>query len=192
LFLKAFNPYYIVLLLSQYPKGFLLLGAVFLCTTGAEALYTDLGHCGLKNIRTSWVYVKTMLVLNYLGQGAWVLSHIGSVVSDVNPFYAIIPQWFLPFGVGMAALAAVIASQALISGSYSLISEAISLNFWPKIRIKYPSHSKGQMYIPSINWILFISCCLVVLFFQSSSNMEAAYGLSITITMMMTTVLVLY
>ncbi len=190
--LKAFNPYYIVLLLSQYPKGFLLLGAVFLCTTGAEALYTDLGHCGLKNIRTSWVYVKTMLVLNYLGQGAWVLSHIGSVVTDVNPFYAIIPQWFLPFGVGMAALAAVIASQALISGSYSLISEAISLNFWPKIRIKYPSHSKGQMYIPSINWILFISCCLVVLFFQSSSNMEAAYGLAITITMMMTTVLVVY
>ncbi|HBL74118.1 MAG: potassium transporter Kup [Bacteroidetes bacterium GWF2_42_66] len=190
--LKAFNPYYVVLLLSKYPQGFLLLGAVFLCTTGAEALYADLGHCGLKNIRISWIFVKTMLIINYLGQGAWVLANSESLAPGTNPFYAIIPHWFLPFGIGMATMAAVIASQALISGSYTLISEAVSLNFWPRIRVKYPSHSKGQMYIPSINWMLFVSCCLVVLLFQNSSNMEAAYGLSITITMLMTTILVFF
>ena len=190
--LRAFNPYYIYLLLAQYPKGFLLLGAVFLCTTGAEALYADLGHCGLKNIRISWSFVKIMLILNYLGQGAWAMSDIENYKPGVNPFYGIIPGWFLPFGIGMATLAAIIASQAMISGSYTLISEAISLNFWPKIKIKYPSISKGQMYIPSINWILLVSCCLVILLFQNSSNMEAAYGLAITITMLMTTILVVY
>lgn len=190
--LKAFNPYYVFLFLSQYPSGFLLLGAVFLCTTGAEALYADLGHCGLKNIRISWIFVKSTLILNYLGQGAWVLKNASGVYSGLNPFYTIIPHWFLPFGIAMAAIAAIIASQALISGSYTLISEAVSLNFWPKNRIKYPSHSKGQMYIPLVNWFLFISCCIVVLLFQSSSNMEAAYGLSITITMLMTTILVAY
>ena len=190
--LKAFNPYYVVLLLSKYPQGFLLLGAVFLCTTGAEALYADLGHCGLRNIRISWIFVKIMLIVNYLGQGAWILANSESLAPDVNPFFAIIPHWFLPVGTVMATLAAIIASQALISGSYTLISEAISLNFWPKIRIKYPSYSKGQMYIPSLNWMLYISCCIVILLFRNSSNMEAAYGLSITITMMMTTVLVFF
>jgi KUP system potassium uptake protein len=190
--LKAFNPYYVFLLLSKYPGGFILLGAVFLCTTGAEALYADLGHCGLKNIRISWVFVKITLILNYLGQGAWVLNHASIIKPGVNPFYSIIPNWFLPFGIALAATAAIIASQALISGSYTLISEAVSLNFWPKNRIKYPSHSKGQMYIPLVNWFLFISCCIVVLLFQSSSNMEAAYGLSITITMLMTTILVAF
>ncbi len=190
--LKAFNPYYMMLLLSKYPLGFLLLGAVFLCTTGAEALYADLGHCGIKNIRTSWIFVKITLILNYLGQGAWILNNISSIDAKTNPFYAIIPQWFLPIGIAMAAMAAVIASQALISGSYTLISEAISLNFWPRVRLKYPSHSKGQIYIPSINWMLLISCCIVVLLFQNSSNMEAAYGLSITITMLMTTILVAF
>jgi KUP system potassium uptake protein len=190
--LKAFNPYWVIMLLSKYPSGFLLLGAVFLCTTGAEALYADLGHCGLKNIRISWMFVKITLALNYLGQGAWVLKNAEIIKPGINPFYAIIPQWFLPFGIAMAAMAAIIASQALISGSYTLISEAVSLNFWPKNRIKYPSHSKGQMYIPLVNWFLFISCCIVVLLFQSSSNMEAAYGLSITITMLMTTILVAF
>jgi KUP system potassium uptake protein len=190
--LKAFNPYYVYLFLSKYPGGFILLGAVFLCTTGAEALYADLGHCGLKNIRISWIFVKISLILNYLGQSAWVLKNASLVRAGVNPFFAIIPHWFLPFGIAMATMAAVIASQALISGSYTLISEAVSLNFWPKNRIKYPSRSKGQVYIPVINWILFISCCGVILLFQSSSNMEAAYGLSITITMLMTTILVAY
>jgi KUP system potassium uptake protein len=189
--LKAFNPYYAIKLLVGHPEGFLLLGAVFLCTTGAEALYTDLGHCGIRNIRVSWIYVKTMLVITYLGQGAWILSHINEITADTNPFYAVMPQWFLPFGIAMATMAAIIASQALITGSYTLISEAISLNFWPKVRIKYPSNAKGQMYIPALNWMLFISCCIVVATFQSSSAMEAAYGLSITVTMLMTTILMI-
>lgn len=191
--LKAFNPYYGIELLAHYPQGFLLLGAIFLCTTGAEALYADLGHCGIHNIRVSWIFVKAMLILNYLGQGAWVLSAIERhEVPAVNPFYGIMPEWFVPVGVLMATMAAVIASQAMISGSYTLISEAISLNFWPKIKIKYPSKSKGQMYVPSINWLLMVSCCLVVLLFQTSANMEAAYGLSITITMLMTTSLMFF
>ena len=187
--LKAFNPYYAVHLLWKYPGSILLLGAVFLCTTGAEALYTDLGHCGIKNIRVSWAFVKTTLILNYLGQGAWLLSHSDSIKELTNPFFAIMPLWFLPIGVFVATAAAIIASQALISGSYTLISEAISLNFWPKIKIKYPTLQKGQMYIASINWFLWLSCMLVVIIFKESDNMEAAYGLSITITMLITTFL---
>ncbi len=190
--IKAFNPYYAYNLLAHYPHGILLLGAVFLCTTGAEALYTDLGHCGLKNIRMTWGFVKVMLILNYLGQGAWVLNHLDNLAIDTNPFYAVMPQWFLPFGIILATTAAVVASQALITGSYTLISEAISLNFWPRIRIKYPSHAKGQMYIPTINWFLFASCVFVILLFRSSANMEAAYGLSITITMLMTSILMIF
>ncbi len=187
--LKAFNPYYAIHLLAEYPGSILLLGAVFLCTTGAEALYTDLGHCGIKNIRVSWIFVKTMLILNYLGQGAWILSHSHEISNLTNPFYALMPGWFLPAGIGIATAAAIIASQALISGSYTLISEAISLNFWPRIKIKYPTFQKGQMYISSINWLLWASCMLVVVLFKESDNMEAAYGLSITITMMITTFL---
>lgn len=187
--IHAFNPYYAIQLLTKYPKGFLLLGAVFLCTTGAEALYSDLGHCGLKNIRISWVYVKTCLILNYLGQGAWVLNHRSILTTDTNPFYAVMPHWFLFTGVLIATSAAIIACQALISGSFTIISEGILLNFWPKVQIKYPTNIKGQMYIPSVNWFLLISCVFVVLFFGESSKMEAAYGLSITITMLMTTVL---
>jgi len=187
--LKAINPYYAVHLLVSYPGSILLLGAVFLCTTGAEALYTDLGHCGLKNIRVSWIFVKAMLILNYLGQGAWVLSHSGELTTLTNPFYTIMPGWFLPAGIAIATAAAIIASQALISGSFTLISEAISLNFWPRIKIKYPTLQKGQMYISTINWFLWASCLSVVLIFRESSNMEAAYGLSITITMIITTFL---
>jgi len=187
--LKAFNPYYAIHLLWKYPGSILLLGAIFLCTTGAEALYTDLGHCGIKNIRISWTFVKITLILNYLGQGAWLLSHSNDINSLTNPFYAIMPLWFLPAGIAIATAAAIIASQALISGSYTLISEAISLNFWPKIKIKYPTLQKGQMYISSINWFLWFSCMLVVIIFKESDNMEAAYGLSITITMLITTFL---
>jgi KUP system potassium uptake protein len=189
LVLKSFNPYYAVLLLWKYPGSILLLGAIFLCTTGAEALYTDLGHCGLKNIRVSWVYVKTTLILNYLGQGAWLLSHGSKLTSITNPFYVIMPSWFLPIGIFVATGAAIIASQALISGSYTLITEAVSLNFWPKIKIKHPTLQKGQMYIASINWFLWISCMIVVLLFKKSDDMEGAYGLSITITMIITTLL---
>ncbi len=187
--LKAFNPYYAVHLLINYPNWFLILGAVFLCTTGAEALYSDLGHCGIKNIRISWIFVKSTLILNYLGQGAWIISHIDQLNSSTNPFYAIMPPSFLIFGVIMATIAAIIASQALISGSFSIFSEGMSLNFWPRQRIKYPTDVKGQLYIPIVNSFLYISCVIMVLFFKTSSNMEAAYGLSITITMLMTTLL---
>lgn len=185
--LKAFNPYYAFLLLSQHPGGFLLLGAVFLCTTGAEDLYVDLGHCGLKNIRTTWIFVKTMLILNYLGQGAWILTHVDSINENTNPFFSMIPSWFLIPGIIIATSAAIIASQALISGAFSVISEAIQLNFWPKVKVLYPATHKGQIYIPSINKFLWVACCCVILYFQESSKMEAAYGLAITITMLMTT-----
>jgi KUP system potassium uptake protein len=187
--LKAFNPYYAANLLITSPSWFLILGAVFLCTTGAEALYSDLGHCGIKNIRVSWVFVKSALILNYLGQGAWVITHLDKITETTNPFYALMPESFLIFGVTMATVAAIIASQALISGSFTIFSEGMSLNFWPRQRIKYPTEVKGQLYIPFVNWFLYIFCIVMVLYFQTSSNMEAAYGLSITITMLMTTLL---
>ncbi|MBI5219934.1 MAG: KUP/HAK/KT family potassium transporter [Bacteroidia bacterium] len=186
--LKAFNPYYAIELLANHKGSFVLLGAVFLCTTGAEALYSDLGHCGLQNIRISWIFVKFSLILNYLGQGAWVLLH-PNISSEINPFYSMMPEWFLFPGILIAAFAAVIASQALISGSYTIINEAILLNFWPRVKISHPTFIKGQMYIPSVNKLLFIGCIFVILYFRESSNMEAAYGLAITITMMMTTLL---
>ena len=190
--LKSFNPVYGYRLLVEHPGGFLLLGAVFLATTGAEALYSDIGHCGLKNIRVSWVYVKLMLILNYLGQGAWVLTHpLLAARPDVNPFFMIMPPWFLATGIIIATAAAVIASQALISGSFTLITEAISLNFWPKFKIGYPTDVKGQVYVPKINWFLWLACLFVVWYFKESASMGAAYGLSITITMLMTTTLLL-
>lgn len=190
---RALSPHYAIELLATYPKGFLILGAVFLCTTGAEALYSDLGHCGRSNIRISWIYVKTCLVLNYLGQGAWLLGHKGQILPEnVNPFYAIMPGWFLTIGIVVATMAAIIASQALISGSFTLISEAMRLNLWPKLKINYPTEEKGQLFIPAINLLLFVGCCAIVLFFRESKNMEAAYGLSITITMLMTSCLLSY
>jgi KUP system potassium uptake protein len=187
--LRAINPYYAYQLLVNYPGGFWLLGSVFLCTTGAEALYSDLGHCGKGNIRISWAFVKTTLLLNYLGQGAWLLAHKGQMIGEQNPFYALMPPWFLLFGIGLATVAAVIASQALITGSFTLVAEAIRLNMWPKVRLNYPTDVKGQLYVPSMNRLLLIGCIGVVLFFRESSNMEAAYGLAITLTMLMTTVL---
>ncbi len=190
---RALSPHYAIELLATYPKGFLILGAVFLCTTGAEALYSDLGHCGRSNIRISWIYVKTCLILNYLGQGAWLLGHKGQILPEnVNPFYAIMPGWFLTIGIVVATMAAIIASQALISGSFTLISEAMRLNLWPKLKINYPTEEKGQLFIPAINLLLFVGCCAIVLFFRESKNMEAAYGLSITITMLMTSCLLSY
>lgn len=187
--LKAFNPVYAVRLLIHYPGWFLILGAVFLCTTGAEALYSDLGHCGRLNISVSWIFVKLMLILNYLGQGAYIITNPGIWASDTNPFYAIMPQAFLPVGIIMSTGAAIIASQALISGSFTIFSEAINLDFWPRLRIAYPTVLKGQLYIPSINLFLFLGCIITVLIFRTSSAMEAAYGLAITVTMLMTTVL---
>ncbi len=190
--IKALNPYYAYKLLSTNPNAFFILGAVFLCTTGAEALYSDLGHCGRKNIQTSWIYVKTSLILNYLGQAVWLLQHNGQSM-DLNlrnPFYALMPSWFLLYGIGIATVATVIASQALISGSFTLIAEAVRLNLWPKVRINYPTMQKGQLYVPSVNWLLCAGCVGVVLLFKHSDQMEAAYGLSITVAMLMTTILV--
>jgi KUP system potassium uptake protein len=189
--LRALNPVYVVRFLSKYPGGFILLGAIFLCTTGAEALYSDLGHCGRTNIRVSWIFVKTTLVLNYFGQGAWLMMH-HVPGTEATPFFAIMPQWFLLTGIIISTAASIIASQALISGSFTLLSEAVSLNFWPKIKIINPTYVRGQVYLPFVNWTLFIMCSLVVLFFKESSNMEAAYGLAITITMIMTTLLLSY
>jgi len=183
--LKALNPYYGIHLLITHPGAFWLLGAVFLCTTGAEALYSDMGHCGRRNIRGSWVFVKTMLVLNYMGQTAWLISMDGKKLSGTNPFYEIMPDWFLPVGIGVATIATVVASQALISGSFTLINEAMRLNFWPKVKIRYPTDLKGQMYIPSINWLLYVGCIFIVLYFRESSEMEAAYGLTIILGMIM-------
>lgn len=190
--LQAFNPVWAVRLLYASPEWFLIMGAVFLCTTGAEALYSDLGHCGRGNIHITWVFVKLMLILNYLGQGAWTIAHLDSLSAGLNPFYAIMPRWFLLPGIVMATIAAVIASQALISGSFTIFSEAMNLNFWPRQKIKYPSNIKGQLYIPFINSFLLVACLITVLIFRNSSHMEAAYGLAITITMLMTTLLLAF
>ncbi len=194
---KAINPYYAYNLLRIHPDGFYVLGFVFLCTTGAEALYSDMGHCGRKNIRISWIFVKATLVLNYFGQGAYLIKHAGSTLyklggNNANPFYLVMDNWFQPFGIVIATMAAVIASQALISGSFTLINEAMRLNFWPKVKIKYPTDLKGQLYIPSINWLLLAGCIGIVLHFKESGHMEAAYGLAIVLCMIMTTILLNY
>ena len=189
---KAFSPHYAINLLTNYPKGFWILGAVFLCTTGAEALYSDLGHCGKWNIRYSWIFVKSCLILNYLGQGAWLLAHFKHQVFNVsigNPFYGTMPDWFRLFGIIIATAAAIIASQALISGSFTLVSEAMRLNLWPKLRIGYPTEERGQLYVPGVNFLLFFGCTGIVLYFQKSTNMEAAYGLAITLCMIATSIL---
>lgn len=183
--LRAINPYYAWKLLAQHPGGFWILGAVFLCTTGAEALYSDLGHCGRRNIRMSWIFVKLMLVLNYFGQSAWLMSNKGLILGKTNPFFLLMPDWFLPIGIAIATVATIVASQALITGSFTLINEAIRLNFWPKVKVKYPTELRGQLYIPSINWMLMIGCIGVVLYFKESEKMEAAYGLTIILGMLM-------
>ncbi|MDQ8054234.1 MAG: KUP/HAK/KT family potassium transporter [Pedobacter sp.] len=189
---KALNPYWALHLLFTNPSALVILGGVFLCTTGAEALYSDLGHCGRKNIRISWIFVKLMLVLNYLGQGAWVLSNPNYDPHSAleNPFFKLVPEGMVLYMVILATTAAVIASQAMISGSFTLISEAVRLNLWPKVRINYPSVQKGQLYVPSINWLLMVGCIIIVLIFKKSDNMEGAYGLAINLTFLMTTVLV--
>ncbi|MEY3435967.1 MAG: hypothetical protein RL335_423 [Bacteroidota bacterium] len=195
--LKAFNPYYAFHLIQTTPDALWLLGAIFLCTTGAEALYSDLGHCGRKNIRLTWGFVKLTLLLNYLGQGAFLLANRKDMLisaayreaNNVNAFFDLMPSWFVIFGVIIATSAAIIASQAMVSGSFTLISEAIRLNLWPRMKIVYPSEEKGQLYIPSINTLLLAGCISVVLYFRESSQMEAAYGLAIIITMIATTML---
>ncbi len=190
--LKALNPVYAFNLLVKYPGGFWILGAVFLCTTGAEAMYSDLGHCGKENIRVGWGFVKVALLLSYFGQGAWLLQHQGQTLAGIIPFYEIIPESFLIFGIIIATMATIIASQALISGTFTLVNEAMKLKLWPATRVRYPSQLKGQIYIPAINWILLLGCILVVLIFQESTRMEGAYGLAITFDMMMTSSLLVF
>lgn len=187
--IKAFNPYYAIMFLIHVPQSMVILGAIFLCTTGAEALYSDLGHCGLKNIRISWIYIKFALIVNYLGQAAWIINTPEAISKNINPFFAMMPEWFSLIGVILATVAAIIASQALISGSFTIISEAVSLNIWPNVKIKYPTNIKGQMYIPSINHVMMILCILIILMLQSSMQLEAAYGLAITLSMLMTSLL---
>ncbi len=189
--LRAINPEYAFRFLQEYPGGFILLGAVFLCTTGAEALYADLGHCGRANIQVSWIFVKVALLINYFGQGAWLISN-GFPGEGVNPFYGIMPKWFLIPGIFIATTASIIASQAIISGSFTIVKEAVSLNFWPKIRVLNPTQNKGQVYLPFVNWYLWFACSVVVILFKESANMEAAYGLAIIITELMTTLLLTY
>ena len=197
--LKAVNPYYAYNLLYNHPGGFWVLGAVFLCTTGAEALYSDLGHCGKQNVRISWMFVKTTLLINYFGQGAWLIKHSGEILGEGrNPFTEIMKTsnvndpnhlWFVIPGIVISTVAAIIASQSLISGSYTLISEAMRLKLWPKVKILFPTNERGQLFVPSVNFMLWAGCVGVMLYFQESSHMEAAYGLSITVTMLMTTIL---
>ncbi len=194
---KALSPTYAVQFLMNYPSGFWLLGAVFLCTTGAEALYSDMGHCGRANIRATWIFVKSCLVINYFGQGAYLLGHLRGQTIDkvfkethgINAFFDLMPQWFIIPGVIIATAAAIIASQAMITGAYTIVGEAMRLNLWPKVRIRFPSEEKGQLFIPAINTLLFIGCVVIVLVFQKSENMEAAYGLAIILTMLATTIL---
>lgn len=190
--LEALNPIYAFNLLAKYPGGFWILGAVFLCTTGAEAMYSDLGHCGKSNIRVGWGFVKISLLLSYFGQGAWLLNHQGQTLGTKIPFFEIIPDSILIFGIILATLATIIASQALISGTFTLVNEAMKLKLWPSTRVRYPSQLKGQIYIPAINWILMLGCIMVVLIFKESSRMEGAYGLAITFDMLMTTSLLVF
>ncbi len=190
--LAALNPLYAIKLLIYYPQGFWLLGAVFLCTTGADALYSDLGHCGKRNIRVAWSMVKVCLVTNYFGQAAWLVQFEGLRKDELgvtNPLYGIMPAWFLPVGIVIATAATIIASQAMITGAFSLVNEAMRLNLWPKSRVIHPTVERGQLFIPSINGILFIGCTGIVLYFREAERMEAAYGLAINITMIVTTIL---
>ncbi|MBM3399349.1 MAG: KUP/HAK/KT family potassium transporter [Bacteroidetes bacterium] len=189
--IKAINPYYMVQFLSSSRESFVLLGAVFLCTTGAEALYSDLGHCGKKNVRTGWIFVKTCLLANYFGQGAWLLTEKKNL-AEQGPFFGLMPEWFLPVGIIIATCATIVASQAVISGSFTLVAEGIRLHLFPKFTVKFPSNIKGQIYIPAINQTLLLGCIGMVLYFKESAKMGAAYGLAITIAMLMTSILLLH
>ena len=187
--LRALNPFYAYRLVAEYPGGFWVLGGVFLCTTGAEALYADMGHVGRKNIQMAWIMIKISLVLCYFGEAALLEQHLGQTLNNIEPFYGLVPKWFLIPSVAIATLATIIASQALISGTYTLFNEAIRLDVWPRLRTAFPSDLRGQVYVPAVNWMMMTGCIGMVLYFRESINMEAAFGLSVTLTMLMTTVL---
>ena len=194
----AINPLYGIqfLLSPNNHAGFMILGSCFLATTGAEALYSDMGHVGRGNIYATWPFVKICLLLSYLGQGAWLLANAGNAellaIEDLNPFFQMLDPGIRPFAVLLSTAAAIIASQALITGAFSLVSEAIRLDLMPHMQTFYPAETKGQLYIPMVNYVLWIGCVIVVLLFQSSAHMEAAYGLAITITMLCTTLLLFF
>lgn len=190
--IRALSPVYAYRMLTEQPEGFWLLGGVFLCSTGAEALYSDMGHVGRRNVQVSWFYVKFCLILCYLGQATWLLHHVGKPLGETNSFFGMIPDWFMLPSIGIATLATIIASQALISGTFTLVSEAFRLTLLPKLQIVFPSEARGQVYIPAFNWLLMLGCIGVVLYFKESKNMEAAFGLSVNLTMLMTTVLLSY
>lgn len=190
--LKAFNPYYAFNLVVNVKGGFAVLGSVFLCTTGAEALYSDLGHCGKGNIRINWAIVSLLLFTNYLGQAALCLSDGFALKANQTVFYAMVPQYLLPFAIVIATAATIIASQALITGVFTLMNEAIKLKLWTNLKVKYPTDHKGQIYIPFINWFLMAGCLLVIAIFKKSSEMEHSYGLAITINMVMTSLLLVF
>ena len=193
--LRALDPVRGVMFLvsPENHSGIMVLGFVFLATTGAEALYSDMGHVGKANIYASWPFVKACLILNYLGQGAWLLDNAGDAslqaASDLNPFFQMLAPDVRPFAVILSTLAAIIASQALITGSFTLVSEATRLDLMPHLQVHYPSDTKGQLYIPLVNSVMWVGCIFIVLLFQTSDRMEAAYGLAITVTMLMTTTL---
>lgn len=190
--LRALNPLYAYYMVVDYPEGFWVLGGVFLCCTGAEALYADMGHVGRRNIQIAWIFIKISLLLCYFGEANLLLSHIGQTLKSVDAFYGLVPRWFLIPSIAIATLATIIASQALISGTYTLFNEAVRLEIWPKLRTRFPTELQGQVYLPSINWLMMGGCIFMVLYFRESGNMEAAFGLSVTLTMLMTTVLLSY
>ena len=191
--LTALNPAYAVRILASHPGAWIIVGAVFLCVTGAEAMYSDLGHVGRSNIRVAWIFVKTTLLINYFGQGAWALSTLeGQTLEGLNPFFALMPRWFVSIAVVIAVLASVVGSQSLISGAFSLISEAVKLDTWFRVQIRHPSKHRQQIFIPMINHILFIGALFTVLYFQTSANMQSIYGVAITITMLTTSVLLIF
>ena len=193
LVLKAINPVYAYNILTMHPGAWVIVGAVFLSVTGAEAMYADLGHVGKTNIRITWIFVKTSLLVNYFGQGAWALEHMdGQMLNGLNPFFEIMPRWFVGTGVVIAACASVVASQALISGSFSLINEAVKLETWFRVQILYPSKHRQQIFIPMINHILFLGSVTIVLYFQTSLAMEAVYGMALNFTMLSTTLLLMF
>ncbi len=191
--LKAVNPVYAFNVLTSHPGAWVIVGAVFLSVTGAEAMYADLGHVGKTNIRITWIFVKSALLINYFGQGAWAIEHMnGQMLNGLNPFFELMPRWFVGTGVVIAAGASIVASQALISGSFSLINEAVKLETWFRVQILYPSKHRQQIFIPMINHILFIGSVAIVLYFQTSLAMEAVYGMALNFTMLSTTLLLIF
>ena len=190
--LRALSPHYAVMFMWDNPgTAFILLGAVVLCVTGAEALYADLGHFGKKPIRLAWfTVVMPALTLNYFGQGALLLQNPDAVK---NPFYMMAPDWALIPLVVLATMAAVIASQALITGAFSVTKQVIQLGYLPRLKVLHTSvRDTGQIYIPFVNWGLFVAIVLAVVMFKSSSNLAAAYGIAVTTDMLITTILTFF